>query len=437
MIKALVGDRTARLRSILNSVSARRRALRSDESGAAAVLAAILFPVIVGGMGLGAEAGYWQMQQRKLQHAADASVHAAAVRKRSGDAKNGIDAAALHVATQSGFSTAAGTIAVNTPPASGTSSGDRNSVEVLLSHTQPLLFSSVFRDEPVTLRARAVVQIIGGGSQACVLALSPTAPAALQVAGSTIVTLNGCDVASNSNASDSIKMHGDAKLTTDCAYAVGEAIVTTNLTLNTCPTVSPYAPVTPDPYADLQEPALSGTCRSASVGDTTLVPTEPHPSGMKVMRFCDGLNVKGTVTFEPGLYIIEAKDFAVNAGAVLKGSGVTFYFAKGAGLKLNGGATTNFSAPASGPFSGVLFFGERSSTVIANQVNGASGSTFDGAIYFPGAGVEYSGRAGSTGGCTQIIGRTVTFIGNSEVKSDCQAAGTRSIATNQTIRFVE
>jgi Putative Flp pilus-assembly TadE/G-like len=47
------------------------RDLQSDQSGAAAVVIAIVFPILVGGMGLGAETGYWYVTQRKLQHAVD------------------------------------------------------------------------------------------------------------------------------------------------------------------------------------------------------------------------------------------------------------------------------------------------------------------------------------------------------------------------------
>ncbi len=426
-------------RPFVRLLSGRFRALRSDDSGAAVIIAAVIFPVLIGAMGLGTEAGYWYLTQRKLQHAADVAAHAAAVRKRAGDTKSGMLAAATHVARESGLP-ATGAIAVNSPPTSGALAGNGNGVEVVLTETQPLLLSSVFLSEPVKVQARTVVRI-DANSHACVLALAPTAPAAVKVAGSSSVTLNGCDVASNSNASDALSMDGSAKLTTDCAYTVGGAVTTSNLVLQKCGSVQTQAPKTIDPYADLEEPAASGTCHSQSSfnADTTLTPThQSHPSGLPIMRFCSGLKVTGgTITLKPGLYIIEGGDLAVNAGTTITGSDVTIYFTEKAGLKLNGGATINLSAPTTGPYSGLLFFGSRSSTVIANQVNGASGSTFDGAVYFPASGVEYAGRSGSTGGCTQIIGKTVTFTGNSEVKSDCQAKGARPILTDRSIKIVE
>lgn len=419
--------------------SGRLKAFCSNDSGAIAVIAAIAFPVLIGAMGLGTDAGYWYLSQRKIQHAADVSAHAAAIRKRAGDTASGIEAAALDVASKSGFSSSEGTIEVHAPPTTGSYAGDAKSIEVVLTEKMPLLLSSLFISEPFSVRARAVVQL-DMTSQGCILALSPTASGAVTVAGSTIVTLNGCDVASNSNASDALRMHGGGQLTADCVHTVGGAVTTPELTMRTCSSVQQNAPKVTDPYADVSEPAVSGICASQSSlnSSTTLQPTEQsHPSGLPIMRFCSGLKITGgTITFKPGLYIMEG-EFAVNAGTVLQGTDVTFYLTKTASLKLNGGATINLEAPASGPYAGILFFGARDSTVASHVVNGSSGSTFDGAIYFPNSGIEYSGRAGASGGCTQIIGKTVTFTGNSEVRSDCMAAGTRPIVTAQSIKFVE
>ncbi|HBT00685.1 MAG TPA: hypothetical protein DEB47_12670, partial [Citreicella sp.] len=75
----------------------------ADSQGAVAILAALTMPVLVLGMGLGAEAGYQYMVQRNLQHAADLAAHAGGTRLRAGDSKAAIDAAALHVATQAEF----------------------------------------------------------------------------------------------------------------------------------------------------------------------------------------------------------------------------------------------------------------------------------------------------------------------------------------------
>jgi hypothetical protein len=276
-------------------------------------------------------------------------------------------------------------------------------------------------------------------AKACILALSPTVPGAVTVSGSTQLNLNGCDVASNSSTSDSLLMDGTAKLTTGCAFTVGEAVTTTGLTLTQCPEVKESSPPIIDPYASVAEPAVTGSCRNRNVGtpggSTTLAPSENHPSGVKSMRFCNGLDVKGNVTFGPGLYIIEGGSLTINGGdlassavAELAGSGVTFYFTNGGVPRIGGNAKLQLSAPTSGPFAGILFFGSRDAAGVTHQIRGTSDSTLQGALYAPASKVDFSGNSKTTGGCTQIIGRLVTVSGDSRLGSSCETAGTQDIA---------
>ena len=162
------------------------------------------------------------------------------------------------------------------------------------------------------------------------------------------------------------------------------------------------------------------------------------------MRFCSGLDAKGTVTFSPGLYIIETGSLTVNGGDLnstsivqLTGSGVTFYFRSGGYFNLGSKARLNLSAPTSGPFSGILFFGSRTTAGATQTISGKSGSTLQGAIYMPASNITFTGSSSTTNGCTQVIGSTVTFSGNSSLGSSCANAGTSMIATNETVEIVE
>lgn len=425
-----------------------RRPFWTDDSGAVAIVAAIVFPVLIGGLGLGAETGYWYLSQRKLQHAVDVSAHAAGARLRAGDSKSGIDAATQAVATGSGFSTAVGTVEVNTPPLSGAKAGNAASVEVILTETRPRLISSVFSDTPIVITTRAVASVVAQ-SQACVLALSPVASGAVTVSGSTSVSLTGCDIAANSNAANAFLMSGSsAALSASCVYAVGGVVTTAGLTLNPCTAAKAEAPVVRDPYADIAEPSAIGACNNKNVGSpggtTTLTPTDTQASGVKSMRFCNGLDIKGTVNFSPGIYIIENGSLSFNGGdqnatsnVSLIGQGVTFYLRSGADLKLGGSVSLSLAAPTSGPYAGILFFGSRTSAGASHTVSGNSGSTLQGAVYMPSSAVTFTGSSSASGGCTQIVAATVTFTGNSNLKSDCAAAGTRTIATNEIVTITE
>lgn len=423
---------------------------RQDTRGAVIILAAILFPVVIGGLGLWVETGYWYHMQRRVQHIADVSAHAAGVRIRAGDSKAQATAAARYVATQAGFPVTA-SLTVNIPPLSGAKKGVPNAIEVILSENHARWFTALFDGGQVALAGRAVT-VIEGDATACLLALSGSASGAITVSGSTAVTLAGCDIASNSVATNSFNMGGlGASLSTGCIHAVGGAAVTSGLTLTNCPTVKTNAARARDPYSDIPEPAIIGACQSKTVGNnktpTTLNPTDAHPlgGGLKSMRFCNGFDLRGEVTLSPGLYIIEGDGLSVNGGSLtsttaakLTGSGVTFYIASPTvDMRLNGNVTLNLSAPTSGPLSGILFFGTRSATTASHIINGSSGSVMQGAIYTPASAIQFSGDSSGTNGCTQVIASTITLTGNSALKATCASAGTRDLWASEIVRLYE
>lgn len=401
--------------------------------GATAVVAAMLFPVVVGALGLGAETGYWYLKQRKLQHIADVSAHAAGARLRADDTNEQVEAAARRVAMQSGYS--------DTTPLAVDTNRDDMKVEVIATDIQPRLFSAVvssfFSNDPattVTMSGRAVARVVtDSGTAACVLALDPTAPRAVTMDGSGSVGLEGCDIASNSNAPDAL--YATSAVSTDCAYSVGGAYAP-NLTTNVCDTVKVNAPLIRDPYKDVAEPTSWTNCSSKNQGH----PTNPTPN-LTPTCFSGGLTVKGALHFEPGLYIIDGGEFNVNAGdnSKLTGEGVTFYLANGAKLNIGGSIQMNFTAPSdpANPYAGILFFGARSATTISHTVAGGAGSEYNGALYTPASEMKFAGNSKATGGCTQIIGAKVKFTGASTLRSTCENAGTTDIVTSERVELVD
>ncbi|MFZ3581685.1 pilus assembly protein TadG-related protein [Loktanella sp. DJP18] len=412
-----------------------------DTRGAVAVMAALAFPVLVGGMALGTEAGYWYLSQRKLQQASDLAAYAAAVQLRSGRGRPDMVAAASDMAVASNFRLGNDTMDLNHPPTSGSRTADAKAVEVVLNRQQVRFFTLIYDTDPVAISARAVAEIRGGGD-ACLLTLDPTTSGAITVSGSSEIIFQGCDVATNSNAQDAFLMSGGkVELTAGCVHSVGGVSATSGLTQTSCTGANTESPVIRDPYADLAEPLNVGTCVPGSVGSnnatTTVTPTETHPLGMPLRRYCAGLNISGNVTFGAGLYIVDGGTLQINASTDVSGNGVTFFLTNGATLAINGGATLNLSAPESGPLAGLLFYAARGSVGVKHSINGTAGSTLNGAVYFPTSDLDYSGNFSGTYGCTQIVTRRVTFTGNSSLNVDCSAAGTRRIPVAETIALVE
>jgi hypothetical protein len=309
------------------------------------------------------------------------------------------------------------------------------------------LFSSIFTGEPLTLTGHAVARILQG-STGCVLALSGTGPA-LRLSGSASIQLTACDVASNSVAPNSFNMQGGSLLTTGCVHTVGGASATQNLTMTDCDEVHEYAPKALDPYADVVEPVEQGTCENRNFNPNQTYNLQPyqqgHPSGLPTYRFCGSVDFKGNITFGPGLYIFSRPGsggggnttVSASAGAVLTGSNLTFYLASGVGLNFNGNATIDLAARTEDPYAGILFFSARDNTTVSHTVNGGAGGSFEGAVYFPNGEIKYAGGANAGGKCTQIIGHTVEFTGNSQIGSDCTGKGTREMSFGQGITIVE
>src|SRR6185437_2111510 len=101
-----------------------------DERGTAAVMFALITPVLVGGAGFAVETSFDYVSQSHLQSAADAAAYAAALEHMGGSSSDVISAAASQQATSNGWSSATGGITVHTPSSSGPNAGQANSVEV-------------------------------------------------------------------------------------------------------------------------------------------------------------------------------------------------------------------------------------------------------------------------------------------------------------------
>jgi len=382
--------------------------------------------VLLGGMGLGAEVGYWYLTERKLQHAADLAAYGAAVRLYRGDEEDVLDAVGLHVASESGFRQDHGAIAVNHPPLSGPYAGDPGMVEVDLTEAVDRYFTQFFAaGDSVSLSGRAVAEYMGG--TVCALALSTTANNALHASGSASATFENCVVASNSESNSSFHMQG-ATLNADCVYTAGgykETGGNNTLTLTDCSGVEVDHDPIDDPYEDVPVPTPSTACiNPGTVENTTLTPTLSHPSGVSYVRYCS-LNVKGNVTFNPGLYFIDGA-FGNTGVTNLSGSGVTFVL--GGDVTLTGNITMTLSAPAEGqPHAGFLFFGDKDATKETIKITGNSTSVLTGSVYFKTGNLTYTGSSASSGGCTQLIANTISFAGNSSVASSCGAAGVEEV----------
>jgi len=174
-----------------------------------------------------------------------------------------------------------------------------------------------------------------------------------------------------------------------------------------------------DPLAYVPAPTV------ASCAHTNLSLSNPGSSGsyyqLYAGTYCGGITISNGFThFNAGTYILAGGGFTSTGGALMNGTGVTFYNTTGTGgyqaINLNGGSTSNFSAPTSGALVGILFFQDRSIPAgsAGSIVSGSSSSSFDGGLYFKTTKLTYTGSS-SLSGYSIVVADKVSLSGSSKV----------------------
>ncbi|HYM13465.1 MAG TPA: pilus assembly protein TadG-related protein, partial [Bryobacterales bacterium] len=288
----------------------------------------LLFPILLGFMGLSLDIGYIYHVKRRMQTAADAGALGGAKELwRSNNTL--VTSGAKNDASLNGFTdgTNAVTVTVNNPPASGPYAGNTNFVEVIIAQDVPTYFMRIINQNSAPVRARAVSGLVAA-AQGCVMALDPTVKGALTVQGTATLTA-GCGVQVNSDNNQAVVANGGG-----CIYATSVGVTggwVANGSSN-CINPPPVTSVPPalDPLAYMAAPAIPSTpITGVSMpisSDTTLQP------GLYV----GGIQITGgNISFAPGTYILDGGGFKITGNATLTSQlgGVTFY-----NTNLSGGA---------------------------------------------------------------------------------------------------
>ena len=148
-----------------------------------------------------------------------------------------------------------------------------------------------------------------------------------------------------------------------------------------------------------------------------------------------GVNANAVLTLNPGMYFIDGGGFTVNGGATVSGSGVTLVFTSKsqrdwASVTINGNANVNLTPMTYGPTRGIVILADRNTPKgTAFKFNGGASQYFGGAIYIPTGAITFAGGADTATSCTQIIGDTITFVGNSNLAIDCSRFNTRPFSS--------
>lgn len=422
-----------RIAGMGKALADRIEAVRRDAGGNVLVIVAIGTTSLVGAAGIGVDTVQWYLWKRQLQQAVDSGAMAGALSLYGGQSFG--QPARDEVGRN--YTGAFTITALRNPPTTGAYSGDTGAVEVIATTTQRLPFSSLFLNIPPVIQVRSVASTVASGKY-CVISLADSGTG-VEVQGSARVDL-GCGTSANSPGGIAVDLSGSSLLQSNPISAVG-GIDYAARNINPGTTLLPYGLPVRDPLAGrgLTVPTSPATCttQSGRVQPSETVTLNPG-------RFCSGMDLRGTVTLNPGVYIIDGDSLTINSGAVVTGDGVTFVLTGSnasdiATLSINGDADVEISAPdedENATWAGILIYQDPMGPA-THSVNGGSELKFEGIVYMPTADLSFSGGGTQAADCLLLITKIVRFTGDSGLGNDCEDEVEDFIPAARIVRVVE
>jgi Flp pilus assembly protein TadG len=418
------------------------------QNGSVAVIVAITLTALIGFAGLGTDVVYALNKQRQMQAVASAAAFSGAIAVSTG---RNATTEARAVAATAGFrnGTNSVTVTVNSPPLSGGYTGISTAVEVIVAQPQTLPLVNVLVSGSWNVSARAVaVAGASGGGGGCILQLNPHSDNSVGISMSNgiNVTMNQCGLYADAGTCDKVHgnyalhMTGGATMTAQSISLVGCAQKDNGGNWSVAPNIS--QPTVADPYSNVAVPSFS-SCNYGTPGSTYTVLGWQNPT-LKPGVYC-GLDMGngGSVTLQPGVYIINGGVFHDEGGTSLSGTGVTIVLTGNSTIgyataTIDNGVTVTLSAPTTGTTAGLVFFQDPKAphTGVDNLAGGAN-MVVTGALYFPSQTVNYSNGSSSTSTCTQLVAWDINFTGGAKFNSTCGTVGTKTIGGGGPTLLVE
>ncbi len=306
---------------------------------------------------------------------------------------------------------------------------------VTLEQDAHMYFASILlpTETRIAVTAKAIVTVPSGDF--CILSLDTNDRWAFRNSGSVNLVMPECGIAVNSYDEEAMDVNGFVTIDVKDINIVGDLSISGASARVEYETLNVGTNVVYDPYANLEIPTFSGCSRSDMRHPTTINSTATLSPGV----YCGGIRISGTntVTFSPGVYILDGGGLTVTGGGsivandvniVLTNSGGSSYGSFGT-IDITGNRDIYFSARETGDLAGIVFFQDRrASESGVNKILGSNIVQVDGAIYTPRQELNFGGNAAVTSEvCTQVIGRTVVMHGNPHVGSSCDGSATKPI----------
>ena len=407
--------------------------LKSDLNGNILVMVGAGTAALVGSAGIAVDAVQWYLWKRQMQQAVDAGSMAAALSMTNGEDWDAAGRAALSKSANQTYTVEK----LTNPPDSGDWAGDTSAIEIIATTSKALPFSSVFMADPAVIRVRSVATAIGEGEH-CVISLKNNG-VGIGVAGTAKVNL-GCGVAANSKSTPAVKLDGNSYLKASPITAHGGIDYASN-NIDTGTRLLSYQPPVADPLAERNLQVPNAPCdttgnkgiaikpsETATIGPGSTSGVVSDSNGDGYTTICGGLDVKGDLTLNPGIYVIDGGDLKVNSGARITGHDVTLILTgdnagKMANIDISGSATVDLTATDddSSEWDGVLVYQDPIGSNHTSTINGGSDLGLEGIVYMPNGDIQFNGNAGQHADCLLLVASTVNFGGESSLDYDSSA----------------
>ena len=413
----------------------------NSERGQALVIFALAAIGIFGIVGLAIDGSAKFSDRRHAQNAADAAALAGALALVNGETTEigGVQVwvlDALNRALDNGYNDNHTTndvwvyrchdVDITSPVDCGPYNGNSDYVQVVIESHVNTYFSRVLGIGETVNTVQAVTYAKERGpfyDGNLIVALNPNPCSGgngnVHLGGSSTVTLTGGGAFVNSGGSGCGMEYGG-----NCPTVVGGSIGSPgdgNINLDGCANVpepstnqAPY-PFPPEMPAEPAECDVSnpGTFSSnSSTQTTTLTPGRfnefPPKSG-------GGVTVYDNMIMNPGIYCVNDMIKLSDQHLILTGHDVTIYIRAGYDIDIQGGTIT-LDAPDTGEYAGYLLIIDSNFTgqVPDCHINGDSSNTYVGTIFAPYCDLTINGGNEVSSYTAQIIGYTVTILGNSQ-----------------------
>jgi hypothetical protein len=388
----------------------RRHGFRHNERGGVAIFFGFALPVLLVGAGAALEYASLTQRRAQLQRAAGTAALTAA---RELSLANADDTRVNSVAK------AAALASLSTGKQDGSSASvasqileKRSGVEVTIAETVTNIMGKVLSLPSSELRVRAGAKLTGGG-RLCVLALDPSASAAIRLDASSKLTANGCSVQSNSTSQKSIQARDYSFLLAEKICSAGGYDGRTGVNISPAPVTD--CPQISDPLANRPPLPILGRLRARLFLEPAPAADDQRraaadPRSWRLLRRArhhqerDGDPREGTYVMNQGPLIVEK-------GSTLIGDYVGFYFNGDlATLKFDFDSTVSLSAPKIGAMAGLLFYSDPKA-VLGNKfrIYSDNARKLLGTIYLPRSGlyVDANKPVADQSAYTVIVARSI------------------------------